>query len=85
MDGGKCINGSWTGAGPMTVAFSSPQRGFGVQVEPDDPDSFTATMCAYDSSNNQLGCSSVSGDGTDNPAHFIGFNDDTQEIAKVTS
>ena len=83
-DGGAYINGNWAGAGPMNVAFSSPQRGFGVQVEPDEPGPFTATMCAYDSSNNQLGCTSVSGNGTDNPAHFIGVYDDTQEIAKIT-
>ena len=51
---------------------------------PDEAGAFTATLCAFDSSGTQLGCTSISGNGTDTPAHFIGVYDDTQEISKVT-
>ena len=77
-------NGTWVGNGPLTVAFSSPQRGLGFQIMPDELGPFTATMCAYNSSNVQLGCASFSGLGSDfDQAIPIGLYDDTQEISKV--
>ena len=77
-------DGTWVGNGPLTVAFSSPQRGLGFQIQPDEYGPFTGTICAYNSSNTQLGCSSFSGSGSDPQARFIGIYDDTQEISSVT-
>jgi hypothetical protein len=77
-------DGTWVGNGPLTVTFSSPIRGLGFQIEPDELGPFTASMCAFDSSGTQLGCSSFSGSGSEPPATFIGIYDDTQEIAKIT-
>ena len=77
---------TWAGNGPMTVTFSTPQRGLGFQLQPDELGSFTATMCAFDSANNPLGCAPFSGTSNAQPtqAMFIGIYDDTQEISKVT-
>jgi hypothetical protein len=84
-DSGTYVKGNWVGNGPLTVAFSSPQRGLGFQVMADENGPFTATMCAYDSSNTQLGCASFKGLGSEfNQAIPIGLYDDTQEISKVT-
>ncbi len=77
-------DGTWVGNGPLTVTFSSPIRGLGFQIEPDELGPFTASMCAFDASGTQLGCSSFSGSGSAPPATFIGIYDDTQEISKVT-
>ena len=57
-DGGTYQGNNWVGNGPMTLAFSSPQRGVGFQMMPDEYGTFTATVCAFDGSNTQLGCAS---------------------------
>jgi len=80
-------DGSWTGNGPLTVTFNSPQRGLGFQIMADEAGPFTATLCAYNSGDTLLGCVPFSGNGTDaadNSAVFIGLYDDAQEISKVT-
>jgi hypothetical protein len=83
-DGGTYVNGNWVGNGPLTVTFSSPQRGLGFQIMPDELGAFTASLCAYDSSNTPLGCSSFSGLGSANDQAIpVGLYDDTQEISKV--
>ncbi len=83
-DGGGYVNGNWVGNGPLTVTFSSPQRGLGFQIMPDELGAFTASLYAYDSSNTQLGCSSFSGLGSANDQAIpVGVYDDTQEISKV--
>jgi trimeric autotransporter adhesin len=83
-DGGTYVNGNWVGNGPLTLAFSSPQRGLGFQIMADEFGPFTATLCAFDSSNRQLGCASFNGNSSDPLAKFVGIYDDTQEISKVT-
>ena len=83
-DGGTYQGNNWVGNGPMTLAFSSPQRGVGFQVMPDEYGTFTATVCAFDGSNTQLGCASFNASTDDPQAAFMGIYDDTQEISKVT-
>jgi hypothetical protein len=81
------FNGSWNGNGPITVSFSSPQRGLGFQIMADETGPFTATLCAYNAADTLLGCSPFNGNGTtdaDNSAIFVGLYDDAAEIAKVT-
>jgi hypothetical protein len=84
-DGGRYMpDGSWLGNGPMTVTFSSPQRGLGFQISPDELGSSTATLCAYDFSDTQLGCASFNALGSEfAQATLVGIYDDTQEISKV--
>jgi hypothetical protein len=83
-DSGTYVNGNWVGNGPMTVSFSSPQRGLGFQIMPDEGGPFTATLCAYNSTNTLLSCASFTGSGTQNiAAPFVGIYDDTQEISSV--
>jgi len=79
--------GWWGANGPLTVQFNTPQRGIGFQIMADELGPFTATLCAYNSSNTLLGC--VPFDGTGNgvangSAIFAGLYDDAQEISKVT-
>jgi hypothetical protein len=79
--------GWWTPNGPLTVTFSSPQRGFGFQMMGDETGPFTATLCAYNASGTQLGCVPFKGNGTgtaDGSAAFLGLYDDAQEISKIT-
>ena len=79
--------GWWATNGPLTVRFDRPQRGIGFQAMADESGPFTATLCAYDSSNTLLGCIPFSGNGTgtaDGSAVFVGLYDDMQEISKVT-
>jgi trimeric autotransporter adhesin len=78
--------GWWAGNGPLTLQFASPQRGVGFQAMGDETGPFTATVCAYNSSNNLLGCVPFTGNGTgvaDGSAAFMGVYDDAQEISKV--
>src|SRR5262249_6735004 len=77
----------WAPNGPLTVQFDSPQRGVGFQMMGDELGHFTATVCAYNAANTQLGCVPFEGTGTANEyntAPFIGVYDDAQEISKVT-
>jgi hypothetical protein len=84
-DNGTYASGTWVGNGPMAVSFSSPQRGLGFQIMPDEVGAFTVTLCAYNASNTLLGCApfnlSVSQLAA---APFVGIYDDTQEISKIT-
>jgi hypothetical protein len=78
--------GWWAGNGPLTIQFSSPQRGIGFQAMGDETGPFTATVCAYNSSSTLLGCVPFTGNGTgvaDGSAAFMGVYDDTQEISTV--
>jgi hypothetical protein len=81
-------DGSWVGNVPLTVTFSSPQSGVGFHIQPDFTGlSFTATLCAYDSTETLLGCVPFSGESTedaDGSAIFVGLYNDAQEISKVT-
>jgi hypothetical protein len=79
--------GWWAANGPLTIAFSSPQRGLGMQIMADESGPFTATLCAYDTADTLLGCvpfDGVASGAADNSAVFAGLYDDVQEIAKVT-
>jgi hypothetical protein len=79
--------GGWTPNGPLTISFSGLQRGLGFQIMPDDLGPFTATVCAYTSTNALLGCVPFSGNATgaaDNSATFVGLYDDVTEISKIT-
>jgi PEP-CTERM motif len=87
-------NGTWQGAngdiwqpnGPLTIGFSSPQRGLGFQIQADAFGPFTASLCAYDSGNLLLGCGNFTGDSTsagDNSAIFVGLYDSQQNISSV--
>jgi hypothetical protein len=78
--------GWWAGNGPLTIQFDSPQRGVGFQAMGDETGPFTATVCAYNSSNVLLGCVPFTGNGTgvaDGSAAFMGVYDDAQEVSKV--
>jgi hypothetical protein len=79
--------GWWAPNGPLAIAFSSPQRGFGFQMMGDESGPFTATLCAYNASDTQLGCVPFKGNGTgtaDGSAAFVGLYDDALEITRVT-
>jgi hypothetical protein len=81
------ITGWWAPNGPLTVQFNSPQRGIGFQAMGDEMGAFTATLCAYNAANTQLGCVPFTGNGTgtaDGSAAFMGLYDDALEISKVT-
>ena len=79
--------GWWAPHGPLTVDFSSPQRGVGFQIMADENGAFQATLCAYNSAAALLGCVPFTGNASstaDNTAIFMGVYDDAQEIARVT-
>ncbi len=79
--------GWWAPHGPLTVDFSSPQRGVGFQIMADENGAFQATLCAYNSAATLLGCVPFTGNASstaDNTAIFMGVYDDAQEIARVT-
>jgi hypothetical protein len=80
-------NGTWVANGPVTVTFNSPQHGLGFHIMADEVGPFTATLCAYDSSNTLLGCIPFSGNSTmiaDGSAVYVGLYDDVAEISKIT-
>jgi hypothetical protein len=80
--------GSWTGYGPLSLTLSSPQRGLGFRIMPDEGGPFTATICAYRSDEQLLGCVPFSGMSTyqfpDGNATYVGIYDDAPEISRVT-
>jgi hypothetical protein len=79
--------GWWAPNGPLTISFNSPQRGLGFQIMADEAGPFTATVCAYSSTNTLLGCVPFSGNGSgvaDGSAIFIGLYDDAAEISRIT-
>ena len=79
--------GEWAPNGPLTISFNSPQRGLGFQIMADELGPFTATVCAYSSTNALLGCVPFSGNSSvaaDGSAVFIGLYDDAAEISRVT-
>ncbi len=80
-------NGNWAGNGPITIRFSNPQRGLGFHIMADELGTFTATLCAYDSSDTLLACIPFVGNATtvaDGSALYAGLYDDFAEISKVT-
>jgi hypothetical protein len=87
-DGHYDGSGNYVGNVPVELSFSSPQRGVGFRIQPDSGEpTFTATVCAYDGANTQLGCVPFEGTSTgnaDGTALFVGVYDSVQEIAKVT-
>ena len=65
------------GSGPITLGFSSPVSGAGLQIQPDAIGAFTAEIDAYDGAT-LLGTfleNGVSTENGDNSAIFIGIND----------
>jgi hypothetical protein len=75
------------GNGPLTLTLNAPQRGIGFNIMADGLGPFTATVCAYNSTNALLGCVPFSGNGSgtaDGSAIFIGLYDDVAEISRVT-
>lgn len=79
--------GWWAPNSPLTIQFSTPQRGVGFQMMGDEFGPFTATLCAYNASDTLLGCVPFKGTGNgtaDNSAAFVGLYDDAQEISRVT-
>ena len=81
---------TWTGDGPLTLTFNTPQRGVGFNIMADEAGPFSGTICAYNSANTLLGCEPFTGDGeplaggTYGMAIFAGIYDDTAEITTVT-
>ena len=81
---------TWTGDGPLTLTFNTPQRGVGFNVMADEAGAFSGTICAYNSASTLLGCEPFTGDGeplaggTFGMAIFAGLYDDTAEITTVT-
>ena len=73
--------------GPITIAFANPVFGAGAQIQGNYGGSFTANLTAYDVSNNSLGTFNLPGltnGNSDNSAIFIGVEDSTASIAKLT-
>lgn len=78
--------GTWQPNGPLTISFSTPERGIGFQIQANLYGSFAASLCAYDSSNTLLGCGDFSGTSTgsaDNSALFVGLYDSQQNISSL--
>lgn len=75
-----------TGHGPATLTFGTNVSAAGFQIQDDYFGAFTATISAYDSSNNLLGTfneAGVSTSNSDNSAIFIGIKDTSADIAKI--
>lgn len=73
-------------AGPMVISFDAPVEAAGAQIQRNTFGSFTATIEAYDGSNNLLGSFDVAGDSTsagDNAAIFVGVQATSAEIARI--
>ncbi len=79
--------GWWQPNAPLTIRFSSPQRGLGFQIMGDEFGAFTASLCAYNAADTLLGCVPFTGTGNgaaDNSARFAGLYDEAPEITRVT-
>lgn len=75
-------------SGPVTLTFSSPVSGAGIQVESFNNGSFNALIEALDSAGNSLGSFSVPGVARyggpgDNTAPFVGVKSDSANIASL--
>lgn len=69
--------------GDITLTFSSPVSGFATLIENDDQEaSLSATLTAYDSSDDVLGSEDFTADSTD-PAVFIGLTDTDADISSI--
>lgn len=78
----------WTSGsnGPISLAFSAPISGFGLQWQSDYFGSFTAILSAYDSDDNLLGSYTREGNSTsdaDNSAIFLGILSGSDNISRV--
>ncbi len=85
--GGTYTATSGVGNGPLTIRFSTPERGIGFQIMADETGPFTVTLCGYNSSNTLLGCLPYSGTATtteDGTALFVGMQDTVADISYVT-
>jgi hypothetical protein len=83
--GDRLIDNYSGGMFPLTVAFASPVRGAGANIEPDEQTTFTATIEAFDGSTSlgtftEAGVSNGSADGS---AIFIGVLDTNAEITSI--
>lgn len=87
---GQNLLTNWNSPFSVTLSFSSPVFGAGVQIEPgqvqDLPASFTAFVTAYDGTSvvgqfSTTGTRSLSDDGT---APFLGIMSDTGDITSLT-
>jgi hypothetical protein len=98
--GGAYQGTAWEGNGPLTLTFNTVKGqgcskngiavgGVGFQIQSDYWGPFTATVCAYGSSNNLLFCNTFSGTSnfnSDNSAIFVGLLAPLvgPDIAKIT-
>jgi hypothetical protein len=79
----------WTNGnrnGPLTISFANPVFGAGAQIQTNNYGNFTVNLTAYDGSDNVLGNFTSVGNSTanaDNPAIFIGVNDNVASISKL--
>lgn len=76
-------------ASSLTISFANPVFGAGAQIQWNSNiyPNFTANLTAFDSNNNSLGTfnlAGVSNNNADNSAIFIGVQDTTASIAKLT-
>ena len=81
------LTGAWVPNGPLTISLNSPQHGLGFQIMADEVGSFTATVCAYSSTDESLGCVPFNGNSSgvaDDSAVYIGLYDDVAEISRIT-
>lgn len=74
-------------SGPDTISFNTSVSAVGFQIQDVFGGNFTATLSAYDSSNNLLGSFNENGLSTigagDNSAIFLGVKDSSADIAKI--
>jgi hypothetical protein len=73
--------------GPLTISFANPVFGAGAQIQSNYMGAFTANLTAFDASDNVLGTFDWVGNSngnSDNSAIFIGVNDNTASISKLS-
>lgn len=75
-------------SGPITLAFSSPVMGVGMQIESDAYGSYSAMLEAFDSTGNSLGSVIRTGgisapNGANDSAIFIGIRSDIADVKTV--
>lgn len=87
---GQCLLTNWNSPSALTISFSSPIFGAGVQIEPaqvqDLPAPFTASVSAYDGSIliGQFSTTGTRSSSQDGSAPFLGVMGDTAEITSLT-
>lgn len=67
-------DGANGGNGPVTLSFASGIQGAGAYLQADAPGQFTASIQAFDSSNNSLGTFTATSDAAGDPV-YIGVTD----------